>query len=73
MPLKATAILLLLTASCATTSNSSTEPEQASCDQMEQGMGLSTPHDHTAMKGAGQNPMNLTHERCVQILRKPSG
>lgn len=71
MPLKATAILfLLLTASCATTSSSYTEHERASCEQMEQDMGLSTPHDHTAMKGAGQNPMNLSHERCMRILGK---
>ena len=56
MPLKPSAIiLLLLTASCATTSSSYSEQERASCEQMEQGMGLSTPHDHTAMKGAGHS------------------
>jgi len=36
---------------------------------MEGNMGLQTPHDHGEMKGQGRNPMNLSHDRCLQILR----
>ncbi len=61
---------LLLGAACATTpSRSYTEEERASCQRMEEEMGLNSPHDHSAMKGTGMNPMNLSHDRCMQILR----
>ena len=56
---------LLLLGAWATTS---TAEQRASCEDMERDMGLGTTHDHAAMKGAGRNPMNLTHERCQQIL-----
>lgn len=52
---------------CVTTPPTSTQI--ASCRDMEGGMGLGTPHDHAEMKGQGRNPMNLSHERCVQILK----
>ena len=58
---------LLLVAGCATTANY-TPKERASCEAMEKDMGLGTMHDHQAMKGQGMNPMNLSHERCMQIL-----
>ena len=62
---------LLLAGACATTPAASyTEEERASCERMEAGMGLDTPHDHAAMKGTGMNPMNLSHERCIQIMGK---
>lgn len=41
------------------------------CLEMEKDMGLGTPHDHAAMKGTGRNAMNLSHDRCVQILAQP--
>ncbi len=31
-------------------------------------MGTNTTHDHNSLKGMGLNSMNLTHERCQQIL-----
>ena len=63
--------LLLFAGACATTPAASyTEEERASCERMEEGMGLDTPHDHAAMKGTGMNPMNSTHERCMQIMGK---
>ena len=37
---------------------------------MEDNMGLATPHDHNEMKGQGRNPMNLSHDRCLQILKQ---
>jgi len=36
---------------------------------MEADMGLRTSHDHNEMKQLGRNPMNLSHDRCRQILR----
>jgi hypothetical protein len=63
--------LLVLTGACVTTPSASfSEAERASCQRMEEAMGLNAPHDHAAMKGAGMNPMNLSHERCLQILQK---
>ena len=63
--------LLLFAGACATAPSATyTEAERTSCEQMEQRMGLDTPHDHAAMKGTGMNPMNLTHERCMQVLCK---
>ncbi|MGZ8283378.1 MAG: hypothetical protein ACXWUN_10580 [Allosphingosinicella sp.] len=59
---------LLGLAACATTSQTTPE-ELAYCRQMERSMGTQTTHDHTEMKGAGPNPMNVTHERCQRILR----
>lgn len=47
-----------------------TSAEIASCQQMENSMGLATPHDHNEMKGRGINPMNLSHDRCQQILKQ---
>jgi hypothetical protein len=38
---------------------------------MEQTMGTNTTHDHGEMKGRGINPMNITHQRCQQILAQP--
>ena len=42
--------------------------ERASCVEMEKDMGLGRTHDHAEMKGQGQNPMNLNHDRCAAIL-----
>jgi hypothetical protein len=61
---------LIALGGCVTTRTATAE-ERASCERMEQDMGLGTPHDHNAMKGLGLNPMNLSHERCVQILAQP--
>ncbi len=53
-------------AGCATTK--ATAEEIASCKRMEEAMGTDTTHDHGEMKGRGMNPMNLSHQRCQQIL-----
>jgi len=53
-------------AACVTTPPTSAQIE--SCRAMEGQMGLQTLHDHNEMKGQGRNPMNLSHERCQQIL-----
>ena len=64
-------ILGLLPASllgaCATVPPTSAELE--SCQKMESRMGLATTHDHNEMKTMGLNPMNLSHTRCMQILK----
>ena len=57
----------LLLGACVTTRPTSAQVE--SCRAMESNMGLQTPHDHGEMKGQGRNPMNLSHDRCHQILR----
>lgn len=62
---------LLLLAGCETTKPASyTEAERSSCEKMEARMGTDTVHDHGSMKGMGMNSMNLSHERCQQILAK---
>ncbi len=48
-----------------------TSKERAACVEMEKDMGLQTTHDHAEMKGMGRNPMNMTHDRCMQILAQP--
>lgn len=66
----ATALLL---SGCATTGGRmATSAERASCVDMEKNMGLGTTHDHAEMKGMGRNAMNLSHDRCMQILAQPS-
>lgn len=57
----------LFLGACVTTPPTSAEVE--SCRAMESNMGLQTPHDHREMKGQGRNPMNLSHDQCLQILR----
>ena len=52
---------------CATTRTATAE-ERAECERMAAQMGTGTTHDHSAMKGMPANPMNLTHERCQQLL-----
>lgn len=52
---------------CATTQTATSE-ERAYCQSMASQMGTGTTHDHSAMKGMPANSMNLTHERCQQIL-----
>lgn len=71
MMLIGSALPLLLLGACVTTSPERAAAERASCERMEQDMGLGTTHDHNAMKGMGLNPMNLSHERCQQILAQP--
>ena len=56
---------------CATT-RIATSKERAACVEMEKDMGLGTTHDHAEMKSMGRNAMNLSHDRCVQILAQPS-
>ena len=60
-------VALLSLRACVTTPEATAE-ERASCERMERSMGVHTTHDHQQMKGTGPNPMNLTHERCQQIL-----
>jgi hypothetical protein len=42
--------------------------ELAYCEQMERQMGIDHRHDHAEAKGMGLNPMNVTHDRCRQML-----
>ena len=63
-------LALLPLAACMTTPEATAE-ERAACERMERSMGVHTTHDHQQMKGTGANPMNLTHERCQQVLRDP--
>ena len=64
-----TAILLT---GCATTGGrTATDAQRAACVDMEKDMGLGTTHDHAEMKGMGRNAMNLSHDRCMQILAQP--
>ncbi|EXS68705.1 MULTISPECIES: hypothetical protein [unclassified Sphingobium] len=59
---------LALLGACATVPP--TPSQVAACEEMERDMGLSTPHDHGEMKQQGRNPMNLSHDRCQQILKQ---
>lgn len=52
---------------CATVPPTSAEIE--SCRKMESEMGVGQVHDHNEMKGRGLNPMNLSHARCMEILK----
>lgn len=61
------ALPLLSLGACVTTPETAAA-QRASCEKMEADMGVGTTHDHNAMKGAGLNPMNLTHEQCQKIL-----
>lgn len=63
-----TAIVL---AGCATTGRMATSEQRAACVEMEKDMGLASLHDHGSIKGMGGNSMNLSHARCMQILKQP--
>ena len=65
--LLAAAIPALLLGGCATTRQATAE-ERAQCQAMAQTMGTQTTHEHGEMKGQGPSGMNLTHQRCQQIL-----
>lgn len=65
----AATLSLIFLGGCVTTR--ATLEERASCERMEQAMGVNTTHDHGEMKGRGMNPMNISHERCQQILAQP--
>jgi hypothetical protein len=54
-------------AACVTTADAS-PTELAYCEQMEREMGTDHTHDHAQAKGAGLDPMNVTHARCRQML-----
>lgn len=56
-----------LLGACATVPPTSAELE--SCQKMEREMGVGQMHDHNEMKGRGINPMNLSHARCMDILK----
>lgn len=65
-------VTAMLLAGCTTMSGRmATSKERAACVEMEKDMGLQTTHDHAEMKGMGRNPMNMTHDRCMQILAQP--
>lgn len=68
MTILAAAAPALLLGGCVTTPPTSAEIE--SCRTMESQMGLRSPHDHGVMKQQGLNPMNLSHDRCREILRQ---
>ena len=52
---------------CATTQTATAE-ERAYCARMAEEMGTRTTHDHGEMKGAPPNPLNVSHQRCQQIM-----
>lgn len=56
-----------LLGACATVPPTSAEID--SCRKMESEMGVGQVHDHDEMKGRGINSMNLSHARCMQILK----
>lgn len=58
---------VILLGACATVPPTSAEIE--SCRKMESEMGIGQVHDHNEMKGRGLNPMNLSHARCMEILK----
>jgi hypothetical protein len=62
-------LALIALAGCATTQEASVE-ERAYCQGMAERMGLETTHDHGAMRGSPPNSMNISHERCQQIMRE---
>lgn len=66
-----TSLPVFLLGGCVTTSPERAAAERAACDEMEREMSLRTAHDHSEMKGIGRNPMNLSHDRCRQILAQP--
>ncbi|NNM77767.1 hypothetical protein HJG53_12695 [Sphingomonas sp. ID1715] len=60
-----------LLAGCATSNNAETVArERAECQRMEQDMGLGSAHDHSQQRGMGPNSMNVSHERCMQLLKQ---
>lgn len=59
--------IILFTAACVTTPQSRAD-ELAYCKKMETEMGLQHTHSHSEAKGLGLNPMNVTHDRCRQML-----
>lgn len=59
-----------LLAGCVTPRMATSE-ERAACAEMEKDMGLGRTHDHAEIKGQGRNAMNLSHDRCVQVLAQP--
>lgn len=61
------AATVMALASCATIPNARPE-EIAYCEQMERRMGTDHTHDHSAARGAGIDPMSVTHERCRKML-----
>ena len=61
------AVTALPLAACATTPEERSK-ELAYCERMEKDMGTQHVHDHAEAKGMGINPMNVTHERCRQML-----
>src|SRR3546814_15524793 len=61
---------MLLLGACVT--KPATSAEYASCQAMERDMGVADRHDHGEMKGQGRNAMNLSHDRCRQILSQPA-
>jgi hypothetical protein len=64
----ALAIAVALTlAACVTTAEPGSR-EFAYCERMERQMGTDHTHDHAVAKGMGINPMNVTHDRCRQML-----
>ena len=66
------AVTAALLVGCATTGERvATAEQRAACVDMEKDMGLGTAHDHAEMKGMGCNAMNLSHDRCMQILAQP--
>ena len=61
---------MLLLGACVT--RPATPAEYASCQAMERDMGVANRHDHREMKGQGRSAMNLSHDRCRQILSQPA-
>ena len=69
-PISTSIVAVGLLAGCVTPRMATSE-ERAACMEMEKDMGLGRTHDHAEMKDQGRNAMNLSHDRCVQILAQP--
>ena len=61
------AIAALPLAACATTAETQAS-QLAYCQQMQRQMGTEQTHDHTEAKGMGSSAMNVSHERCRDLL-----
>jgi uncharacterized protein YceK len=63
----------VLLAGCVTSeTRTASSKELAYCTKMENQMGIGNVHDHGETKGAGRSGMNISHDRCLQILSKPN-
>ena len=61
-------VLALASLSACVTTRPATAEQRAYCERMAAEMGNRAAHDHGEMKGQGPGGMNLSHQRCREIL-----